>query len=172
MTAPSTVDHSEDEHNQSGPHFGRYVAENDRDVVVFLIGMRFNGIRGIVNAARTFFRMPAMIEELMQRPEIGCLGMRHGFTLREATIVQYWRSFEDLERYARSDEFRHRGAWGWYNRLGRSARGAGIWHETFRVAAGAYEGIGVNVPRAGIAAALGSVPADAARQSARKRLGL
>ncbi|MBD5656025.1 MAG: DUF4188 domain-containing protein [Candidatus Eremiobacteraeota bacterium] len=151
---------------------GRYVAENDRDVVVFVIGMRFNGWRGIANAFGAFFRMPGMLEEITRRPELGCLAMRGGFTLRDAMIVQYWRSFEDLERYAQSPEFRHRGAWGWYNRLGRNGRDAGIWHETYRVPAGAYEGMAVNMPRAGLAAALGSAPADAARQSARRRLGL
>jgi hypothetical protein len=151
---------------------GRQVAENDRDIVVFLIGMRFNGLRGIWSAMRVFFRMPAMLEELGRQPNLGCLGMRIGFTPREAMIVQYWRSFEELERYARSDEFRHRGAWGWYNRLGRAGRGAGIWHETYRVPAGAYEAMAVNMPRRGLAAAVGSVAADAGRESARQRIGL
>ena len=172
MTAASIDVQTEATSAQSEVRTGRYVVENDRDVVVFLIGIRFNGVNGIVNAVRTFFRMPAMLEEIMGDPEIGCLSMRYGLTARSATIVQYWRSFEDLERYARSDRFRHRGAWGWYNRLGRTARGAGIWHETFRVSAGAYEGIGANIPPAGIAAAMGSTPVDPPRQSARKRLGL
>lgn len=158
--------------NRSEVLSGRYAASNERDVVLFLVGMRFNGVRGLVNAVRTFFRMPAMIEEILKNPELGCLGMQTYFSLRGPVVVQYWRSFDDLERYARSDEFQHRGAWGWYNGLGRAATGGGVWHETYRVPAGAYEGIAVNMPRIGLGAALGSERAGTARASARRRLGL
>ncbi len=37
---------------------GRWMAPRDRDFVLFRIGMRFNGLRGLGTALRTFAAMP------------------------------------------------------------------------------------------------------------------
>ena len=64
------------------------------------------------------------------------------------TIVQYWRSFEHLEAFARDPGDLHRPAWlDWYRR-DRNGR-TGIWHETFLVRAGEYEAILTDVPARG-----------------------
>lgn len=47
--------------------------------------------------------MPKMIKELQAHPESGFLG----YTGLGKIIVQYWRSFEHLEAYARSHDNQH-----------------------------------------------------------------
>ena len=149
---------------------GRWTAEIEGDFVVFLIGTRLNSPR---QALRWFFDiggrrgMPHMLKHLMQHPEKGLLGFKN-FGL---TNVQYWRSFEHLERYARSHEGQHWPAWVAFNKRVRVASGdVGIWHETYRVRAGEYEAIYGAMPRMGLAMAGNYVPIGAAKDSARARL--
>src|SRR4051794_11471389 len=80
---------------------GRFTAEIEGDFVVLLIGPRINKPWQLVQAARDLGEprrgMKAMLDELSKHPEKGLLGYRMGFPL----IVQYWRSFEHLEAFAR-----------------------------------------------------------------------
>jgi hypothetical protein len=86
--------------------------------------------------------------------------------------VQYWRSFEHLEAYARSHDAQHWPAWVHFNKKIRVASGdVGIWHETYLVRAGEYEAIYGAMPRYGLAAAGQHVPISGARESARERAG-
>jgi hypothetical protein len=73
-------------------------------------------------------------------------------------VVQYWRSFEHLERYARDPGAEHLPAWRRFNTLVRGTGHVGIWHETFRVQAGQYECIYADMPRVLLAAAGEHVP--------------
>ena len=53
--------------------------------------------------------------ELYRRPEKGFLGGTFAFTLNGPLTVQYWRSFEDLERFARNPNDPHPPAWRRFN---------------------------------------------------------
>jgi hypothetical protein len=149
-------------------HRGRFSAEIEGDFVVLLIGARLNkpwlawhSFRDLGGRRRG---MQKMLEELTAHPERGLLGYRMGFS----TIVQYWRSFEHLEAFARDPGDLHRPTWlEWYRRdpQGRT----GIWHETFLVRAGEYEAIYSDVPDEGLAAAGRAVPLTG-NTSARLRL--
>ena len=132
---------------------GRYTADYGDELVVFLVGFRFNGVRGLLSAVQTFTKMPAMLSALERKPELGCLGGHVAFGWRTAYVIQYWRSYDDLERFAHMPAEAHLPAWRWYARLGKKGSGSGVWHETFRVAAGAYESIYVNMPQFGLAKA-------------------
>ena len=81
----------------------RVTAEIEGDFVVFLIGMRINKPWKLHKWLPTVMAMPRMIRELEQRPESGFLG--HIASL--GVIVQYWRSFEHLEAYARDANHLH-----------------------------------------------------------------
>jgi hypothetical protein len=147
---------------------GRFSAELDGDFVVLLIGPRFNKpwllpkILGDLGGRRR--GMKAMLDELVAHPEKGLLGYRMGFP----TIVQYWRSFEHLEAFARDPDDLHRPTWLEYFRRDPQGR-TGFWHETFLVRAGEYEAIYDDVPVAGLAAAGRPVAIDRS-SSARARL--
>jgi hypothetical protein len=152
----------------AGIRTGRYGAEIDGDFVVFLIGARLNSPRHLLASVGDLGGrrrgMQAMLAELMAHPEKGLLGYRMGFPV----IVQYWRSFEQLEAFARDPGDLHRPTWvEWFRRDPRGR--TGIWHETFLVRAGEYEAIYDSVPEAGLAAAGRAAPL-AGRSSARIRL--
>jgi hypothetical protein len=150
-------------------HPQRMTAEIDGDFVVFLIGLRINRPWKLHKWLPVFLGMPRMLRELADHPECGYLGHVSGGLM----LVQYWRSFEHLERYARSHDHEHWPAWVAFNRKVRVSSGdVGIWHETYLVRAGEYEAIYGAMPRYGLAAAGRHVPIAGARDTARGRVGL
>ena len=146
---------------------GRMTAEIDGDFVVFLIGMRINKPWKVHKWLPVFTAMPRMLRELERRPGSGFLGSIQ--TL--GVIVQYWRSFEHLERYARDRDQTHWPAWVAFNqRVGASREDVGIWHETYHVRAGEYECVYSGMPLYGLAKASTMVDALGALESARGRM--
>ena len=115
--------------------------------------------------------MPKMLKELDAGPgEAGLLGYTN---LGLLTIVQYWRSFDHLETYARTRDKAHWPAWVDFNRRMKDSRGdVGIWHETYLVRAGEYECVYSGMPLMGLAKAGRSTEVAAGTDSARDRLGL
>jgi hypothetical protein len=150
---------------------GRYTAHIDEPFVVFLIGMRINKFLAVRRWIPTAQAMGPMLRALYQHPEKGFLGGEAFLYWRGVALVQYWRSFEDLERFARSPEEPHLSAWRLFNRSIGADGSVGIWHETYLVEPGKYEAVYGNMPRFGLAAATNHVPAVGRRETARRRLG-
>jgi hypothetical protein len=147
---------------------GRMTAHIDGDFVVFLIGMRINKPWKVHKWLPVFLAMPKMLKELEGKPESGFLGA----TLGMKVIVQYWRSFEHLERYARSTDQLHWPAWVAFNKRSRNSRDdVGLWHETFLVRAGEYEAIYSSMPPFGLGKAATRIPATGRHETARGRVG-
>jgi hypothetical protein len=145
----------------------RVTASIEGDFVVFLIGMRINKPWKPHKWLPVFMAMPKMIRELERRPESGFLG----HIAAPGLLVQYWRSFEHLEAYARDPDQSHWPAWTDFNkRLGKSRGDVGIWHETYRVRAGEYECVYSGMPLYGLARASSMVEAVGQLESARGRL--
>jgi hypothetical protein len=143
---------------------GRHSARIEGDFVVLLIGMRINKPWKVHRWLPVAAAMPKMVRELSCDPASGFLGARSGFL----TAVQYWRSFEHLERFARDPGARHLAAWRALNQqVGRSGE-VGIWHETYRVRAGEYEALYANMPRVGLAAAAEHLPLGSTSTAARR----
>ncbi|MPZ31031.1 MAG: DUF4188 domain-containing protein [Rhodospirillales bacterium] len=146
----------------------RVHAEVDGDFVVFLIGMRVNKPWKPRKWLPVMRAMPKMLKELEAAPpEIGFLG----HTGLGRIIVQYWRSFDHLERYARDRDALHWPAWVTFNRRMQETRGdVGIWHETYRVRAGDYEAIYSGMPPFGLGKVGRLVDAAGSCESARQRM--
>jgi hypothetical protein len=88
---------------------------------VFLIGMRINKRWKPHKWLSMLLAMPKMLIELEAAPsEVGFLG-HNG--LGGKPIVQYWRSFDHLERYARDRNALHWPAWVEFNRRMKETRG-------------------------------------------------
>lgn len=150
---------------------GRHTHEHDGAIAVFLIGMRVNKPWKVATWWPAFTAMPRMIRELSGDPDSGFLGARGVIEGRGATVIQYWRSVEDIYRYASDSDREHRPAWREFNRRARTSGGAvGIWHETYAVAPGHHESVYVDMPRSGLARATTNVPVTARTNSARQRL--
>ena len=152
----------------SGRPPARMAAELEGDFVVFIIGFRIKQLWRVNAWLPVFLAMPKMLRELAQQPELGLLGGQNA----GLTIIQYWRSTEHLNRYAQARSHEHLPAWRAFNQNARRAAGAvGIWHETYRVAAGQYEALYVDMPAHGLGTAGRLVPASGRRETAAGRMG-
>jgi hypothetical protein len=148
----------------------RVCAEIDGPFVVFLIGARINRPWKLNIVLPFLGTMPRMLKELAAEPALGLLHARSHFGFPDALLVQYWKSFEHLEAYARAPERQHLPAWRWFNtRLGSNGD-IGIWHETYLVQPGCYETVYNNMPPFGLGAAGTLADASGLRQSAHQRL--
>ena len=150
----------------------RVTARIEGDFVVFLVGMRINRPWKLHKWLPVARAMPKMLRELeAAAPEVGFLG-HNGLGL-SLSVLQYWRSFDHLERYARDRAARHWPAWVEFNRRMKDARGdVGIWHEIYKVRAGEYESVYSGMPPHGLGKAAGRAAVTEASDSARHRLKL
>ena len=149
----------------------RMTADIEGDFVVFMIGMRVNKFWKLNKWLSVFVAMPKMLKELDGHPEMGLLGYRQLLANPlQPMVIQYWRSFEHLEAYARQRDSEHFPAWVKFNKSIGSSGDVGIWHETYKVAAGQYETVYNNMPPFGLAKAGQAVPAAGYRASAAGRI--
>lgn len=154
---------------------------HEDDVVVFNIGMTIRRKHRIDLWWPVFTAMPAMISELSRnraaadRGEAEDLGFIGAYTLmgrHGPWVVQYWRSTEQLYRYASSADAKHLPAWKRFNAVARKhPEAVGIWHETFAVPATGIETLYGNGAHIGLGALTGTVEATRRGRGARERLG-
>ena len=148
---------------------GRWTADVEGDFVVFLLGAKPNSFRLLrslkdLGGARG---LQKMLDHLMAHPEKGLLG--YDMYGKGALTVQYWRSFEHLEAFARNDDDPHLEAWRNYVRCTKGTTRTGIWHETYLVRAGAYEAVYGNMRTVGLGKA-GTLRSLADASTSRRRL--
>lgn len=148
----------------------RMCASIEGDFVVFLIGMKINSWWKINKWFPIAMAMPKMIRELYANPESGFLGVQFAGFSNPSLMVQYWRSFEALEKYARDPQQTHFPAWVDFNKRIRKNADVGIWHETYLIKAGNYETIYHNMPLYGLGKASTVVPASGKLESAKGRI--
>jgi hypothetical protein len=144
---------------------------SEDDLVVFLIGMRINRFWKFHKWLPVAIAMPKMIKELSQKPESGFLGFQILGGI-PPVIVQYWKSFEHLEAYAKDRNGLHYPAWKAFNIKIKSNGDVGIWHETYKVKAGEYECIYNNMPKYGLGKIRELVPASGKREFAVDRISI
>ena len=148
-------------------------ARMEGEFVVFLTGMRINRWWKPWKWARLMFEMPRMCRELHHNPDHGMLHYRYHLGLRSMMVVQYWKSFEDIHRWATSKDCTHLPAWRWMNRNVGLNGDIGTWHETYIIKPGCHESLYVNMLPHGLARAAGEpVEAQGRARTAKGRLGL
>ena len=148
---------------------GRMTVDVDGEFVVFLIGARYNNkfhlLRTLLDVGGRR-SLKYLLDYLVAHPEKGLLGYELGLT----RAVQYWRSFEQLEAFARDTSDPHVAIWrNYWRRVGHSSDRTGVWHETYRVRAGDYEAIYCNMPPFGLGKA-GRIRSLSDKSNARERL--
>lgn len=149
---------------------GRFTAKTDRPFVVFLIGMRINKFWRFGKWVPVASAMGPMLNSLFANPEKGFLHAEFFWNLSGPVIIQYWRSFEDLENFARNPSDPHLEPWKKFNQAIGADGSVGIWHETYTVNLNQFECVYGNMPRFGLAAAVEHVQAVGRRETARLRL--
>lgn len=138
---------------------------------MFLIGMRVNRPLEVGKWVPTAYAMGPMLRELYRNSEKGFLGAETFLYWPGIALVQYWRSFEDLERYARDSNAAHFPAWRKFNQRVGSDGSVGIWHESYLVEPDKFETVYNNMPPFGLSKAMGMAPATGRHETARRRLG-
>jgi hypothetical protein len=135
---------------------GRFTADYDGPLAVFLIGMRINKPWKVHKWWPVASAMPKMIAELEADSTHGFLGAERAFlSPLSPLLIQYWTSFDALETYARNKQAQHLPAWGMFmNKVGLNGD-VGIWHETYEVSR--WECVYGNMPRFGLAGATSHV---------------
>ncbi len=149
----------------------RLTANLEGDFVVFLIGMRINRARRVDRWLPIAAAMGRMLRELQTADDSPLLGARSWLSGRDIMTVQHWGSAEALGRFATDPEHFHARAWRDFNRKVASTSDVGIWHETYRLAAGGHEEIYANMPAFGLGAAVGTEPVGTGTATAAQRLG-
>lgn len=134
------------------------------DLVVIYLGMQAKSLRGL----KTLLSYGPRITRAANAAPNGLL--RHQFLLfglfpPHLGMRQYWRDFDALERWARSEPHRR-----WWQALLRDAGGTGFWHETHFIRGG-MESIFLDVdPPTGLLSFAPAHEARGAMFSARRRL--
>jgi hypothetical protein len=144
----------------------RMTVNMEGDFVVFIICLKIYNFVKVDKWLGVVLSMPKMLKELAQKPESGYLGSESSFSI----IVQYWRSFEQLEAYARDRNGLHYPAWRDFNTKVKKSGVVGIWHETYQVRAGEYECIYHNMPPFGLGKVGKLVPATGKLEMAGGRI--
>jgi hypothetical protein len=133
------------------------------DLVVIYLGMRVNTVTGL----KTLFGFGPKITASVDAKPDGLL--RHEnllFSLRHFGMRQYWRDFQSLEAWSRSEPHRQ-----WWQQFLRDSGGTGFWHESY-FRRGGMESVYVDMRSpVGMAAFAPVVPARGAMFSARTRVG-
>jgi len=136
------------------------------DLVVIYLGMRVNAITGI----KTLFGFgPKISNSVAAKPDGLLLHENIIYSLfpLHAGMRQYWRDFQSLENWSRSEPHRI-----WWQNFLRDSGGTGFWHETY-FHRGGFESIYDDVPvPIGFSRFAPVIPAHGSMFSARKRLNL
>ena len=154
---------------QRGAGESRMAAEMDGGFVIYINGMRLNKLRAIHKYLRAGLKAAKMFERLEADPDSGFLGYQPAFMgLRTGAAIQYWRSLDDIRRFAQDPDDLHVPAWMWYNSAVDSGGGVGFWAELYVIEDGNYETFFRNMPPIG----LGSVGEFVPMAEHTRRLGM
>jgi fumigallin biosynthesis monooxygenase-like protein len=95
------------------------------DLVVIYLGMRVNAWQGL----KTLFGLGPQIQKSWKARPDGLLlheDLLFSIVPVHTGMRQYWRDFDSLERWARSEPHRI-----WWQNFLRDSGGTGFWHETY-----------------------------------------
>ena len=136
------------------------------DLIVLYLGMRVNRLTGL----KTLLGFGPRIQHAVEQQPEGLLlheNLLYSLFPPHAGMRQYWRDFESLERWTRSEPHRQ-----WWQNFLRDSGGTGFWHEAYFMRGGmeaVYVDVGAPVGMMKFAPVR---PARGAMFSARKRLRL
>ena len=154
---------------------GRFTAQIstklDEPFIVLILGIRINDFRLFWKWMPTVFFSLPMLYTLVSHRAAGFLGGQATYFWPGVGLIQYWRTFDDLERFARSKEHPHFGAWRWYNKEIGAKGSVGLWHEVFLIKPRCHEVVYENMPLFGLAAATKPVPIEKHNTITRLHIG-
>jgi Domain of unknown function (DUF4188) len=134
------------------------------DLIVIYLGMRVNALTGI----KTLIGFGPKIAKSVDEQPDGLLlheSILYSLFPPHAGMRQYWRDFESLEKWTRSEPHRI-----WWQKFLKDTGGTGFWHEAY-FARGGMEAVYIDMnQKVGFTAFAPVVAARGAMFSARKRM--
>ena len=135
------------------------------DLVVIYLGMQVRTLRGLI----TVFRRGQQIDKAGAGQPEGLLNFENNIIFRLFPLCVgmrwYWKDFESMEHWARSEPHRD-----WWQKFLRNSGGTGFWHETYSIRGG-IEAIYDDMPKPiGLMKFAPLSPARGSVFSARQRL--
>ena len=125
----------------------RVMAEAPDGTVLFIVGMHINQWWSVHRWVSVALSMRRMLDELIRNRDLGLLGKPRIFTSgRLIVVIQYWKSFDALEAYARSGSAEHLPAWKAFRTVVRDSAAVGIFHEMYTITKDNHESIYINLP--------------------------
>lgn len=152
-------------------HAQRLTVSPDRSFVVFLIGSRINKWWLVPIVWAVAAAMTRMMRQLVSDPDSGLLSYE-SYAGRTTLMVQYWRSLDDLHRFAHAKDRAHVPAWRRWIRRWSPSGAIGVWHETYIVEPGRYETLYHHMPAFGLGKVGPLVPAKGPLETASSRLAV
>lgn len=137
------------------------------DLVVIYLGMRVRALGGL----KTLLGLGPQIDKAGAGWPDGLLHYENNIIYRlfplHLGMRWYWRDFDAMERYTRSEPHRT-----WWEQFMRDSGGTGFWHEVYCMRGG-MEAVFIDfdAPAVGLLAFAPSAPSMGATASARQRLG-
>ena len=107
------------------------------DLVMIMLGFRPRGWRGLLAMRKIG---PGLSQIARDRPDGLLAHESMWFSPRHFGFRQYWRDYDSLERFTRSEPHAQ-----WWRSIRELSAGAGFWHETYH-ARGGVEGVYVAMP--------------------------
>jgi hypothetical protein len=134
------------------------------DLVVIVLGMKVNALTGL----KTLLGLGPQIDKAVGGNPDGLLlheSLIYSLLPTHLVMRQYWRDFDALERFSRSEPHRQ-----WWQKFVRDSGGTGFWHEAYFMRGG-MEGIYHDIDRpVGMMNFADLIPARGPMFSARKRM--
>ncbi|MGC5248090.1 DUF4188 domain-containing protein [Gordonia sp. DT219] len=134
---------------------------------LFLIGMTLPRLRHPRAWLSVFLAMPRMLWYLKANAETGLLSARL-YLGSSIMVVSYWRSAEDVRRFAADGAAPHLPAWRRFTKRFADTNAVGIWHETYVI--GEHETIASGMSPRGLSEAVGAVPVGVGTATAAQRI--
>ncbi|GAA1479755.1 DUF4188 domain-containing protein [Gordonia sinesedis] len=134
---------------------------------LFLIGMRPTKPWRLRAWLSVYVAMPGMLVHLRRHRDAGMLSARV-YAGGSFLVVSYWRSADDLRRFAADPDAPHLPAWRRYVRRLAGTDSVGIWHETYVI--GEHETVSEGMPPWGLAEAVGAESVSVGTTTAARRI--
>ncbi len=117
--------------------------------VIYINGMRLNKLRALPRYLMAGLKVGKMFDRLAADPDSGFLGYEPALMgPRHGAAIQYWRSLEDIRRFASDPGDMHVPAWQWFNE--RDDGGLAFWSELYVIEPENYETFFRNVEGVGL----------------------
>ncbi|MEP7286892.1 MAG: DUF4188 domain-containing protein [Chloroflexota bacterium] len=150
----------------------KFTANVKEPFVFFIVGGHINNVLRPDKWLPIVWQFVKLIRYVQTHPETGCLGGNTYLRIFPFGMIfqAYWRSYDDLEHWARSKSEGHLGAWQDYlNRIGWGGQLA-IYHELYVVEPGKFEAVYGNSAPYGLSKAMGAVSITGRAHNARGRI--